>query len=82
MLDEGMNKFSASGGTIPPAGKALRMTDRRSKNATNHIIKNSDNGKLLGVTVYANLNFSCHLENILKKLSSHVSKNYTLHEHP
>ena len=32
-----------------------------------YIIKNSDNEKLLGVTVDANLNFNCHLENILKK---------------
>ena len=31
-------------------------------------IKNSDNEKLLGVAVDANLNFSRHLENILKKL--------------
>ena len=40
----------------------------------NYIIKNSDNEKLLGVTVDANLNFNCHLENILKKASkkSHV----------
>ena len=34
-----------------------------------YIIKNSDNEKLLGVTVDANLNFTCHLENILKKPS-------------
>ena len=33
-----------------------------------YIIKNSDNKKLLGVTVDANHNFNCHLENILKKL--------------
>ena len=32
-----------------------------------YIIKNSDYEKLLGVTVDANLNFNCHLENILKK---------------
>ena len=31
-------------------------------------IKNSDNEKLLGVTVNANLNFICHLENTKKKL--------------
>ena len=29
--------------------------------------KNTDNEKRLGVTVDANLNFNCHLENILKK---------------
>ena len=33
------------------------------------IIKNSDNEKLLGVKVDADLNFHCHLENILKKAS-------------
>ena len=38
-----------------------------------YIIKNSDNEKLLGVTVDANLNFNCHLENRLKKLV----KNFT-----
>ena len=32
-----------------------------------YVIENSDNEKLLGVTVDANLNFNCHLENILKK---------------
>ena len=32
-----------------------------------YIIKNGDNEKFLGVTVDANLNFNCHLENILKK---------------
>ena len=32
-----------------------------------YIRKNGDNEKLLGVTVDANLNFNCHLENILKK---------------
>ena len=37
-----------------------------------YIIKNSDNEKLLGVTVDANLNFNCHLENILKKASKKV----------
>ena len=37
-----------------------------------YIIKNSDNEKLLGVTVDANLNFNCHLENILKKASKNV----------
>ena len=35
----------------------------------NYIIKNSDNEKLLGVTVDANLNFNCHQKNILKKAS-------------
>ena len=44
-----------------------------------YIIKNSDNEKLLGVTVDANLNFNCHLENILKKASKkvHVSARIT-----
>ena len=37
-----------------------------------YIIKNSDHEKLLGVTVDANLNFNCHLENILKKASKKV----------
>ena len=34
-----------------------------------YIIKNSDYEKLLGVTVDTNLNFNCHLENMLKKSS-------------
>ena len=41
--------------------------------------------KLLGVTTDANLNFSCHLENKLKKASaksSRFSGNYTLYEYP
>ena len=37
-----------------------------------YIIKDSDNEKLLGVTVDAALNFNCHLENILKKASKKV----------
>ena len=37
-----------------------------------YIIKNSDNEKLLGVTVDTNLNFNCHLVNILKKASKKV----------
>ena len=37
-----------------------------------YIIKNSDNEKLLGVTVDTNLNFNCHLENILKKAGKKV----------
>ena len=37
--------------------------------AKDYIIKNSDNEKLLGVTVDANFNFNCHLENILKNVS-------------
>ena len=37
-----------------------------------YIIKNSDNKKLLGVAVDADLNFNCHLENILKKASKKV----------
>ena len=38
-----------------------------------YIIKNSDNEKLLGAIVDANLkNFNCHLENILKKASKKV----------
>ena len=36
------------------------------------IIRNSDNEKLLGVTVDANVNFNCHLENILKKASKKI----------
>ena len=42
-----------------------------------YIIKNSDNEKLLFVTVDAKPNFSCHLENIPKML-----ENYTLHQFP
>ena len=41
-------------------------------NGKDSITKNSDNEKLLGVTVDANLNFNCHLENILKKASKKV----------
>ena len=37
-----------------------------------YIIKNSDYEKLLGVTVDAYLNFTCHLENVLKKASKKV----------
>ena len=37
-----------------------------------YIIKSSDHEKLLGVTVDANLNFNCHLDNILKKASKKV----------
>ena len=37
-----------------------------------YVIENSDNEKLLGVTVDANLNFNCHLENILQKASKKV----------
>ena len=37
-----------------------------------YIIKNSDNEKLLGVTVDTNLNFNCPLENILKKASKNA----------
>ena len=37
-----------------------------------YIIKNRDNEKLLGVTIDTNLNFICHLENILKKGSKKV----------
>ena len=37
-----------------------------------YMIKNSDNEKLLGVTDDDNLNFNCHLENILKKASKKV----------
>ena len=45
-----------------------------------YIIRNSDNEKLLGVKVDANLNFNCHLENILKKLVKMFMfcENYTL----
>ena len=38
-----------------------------------YVIRNSDNKKLLGLTVDANLNFSCHLENILKKSSRKIT---------
>ena len=37
-----------------------------------YIIKNSNNEKLLSVTVDTNLNFNCHLENIRKKASKKV----------
>ena len=37
-----------------------------------YIIKNSDYGKLLGVTVDTKLNFDCHFENILKKASKNI----------
>ena len=37
-----------------------------------YIIKNCDNEKLLGVTVDANLNSNCHIENILKKACKKV----------
>ena len=40
--------------------------------AKDYIIKNSENEKLLGVTVDANLNFNFHFENILKKPSKKV----------
>ena len=32
-----------------------------------YVIKNNDNEKVLGVTVDANLNFNCHIQNMLKK---------------
>ena len=31
------------------------------------VIKNSDNEKFLSLTIDANLNFNCHMENILEK---------------
>ena len=37
-----------------------------------YVIKNSDNEKLLGVSVDTNLNLTCHLENILKRGSKKV----------
>ena len=37
-------------------------------------MKNSNNEKLSGVTVYANLNFDNHLENILRKASKKVQR--------
>ena len=37
-----------------------------------YVIKNSDNEKLLGVSVDTNLNLICHLENILKRGSKKV----------
>ena len=49
------------------------------------IIKNSDYEKFLGVTVDANLNFNCHLGNILKKASKKVHllvRITTLYEYP
>ena len=36
------------------------------------VIKNSDNEKLLGVTIDAAFNFNCHIENILKKAGKKV----------
>ena len=36
------------------------------------VIKNSDNEKLLGVAIHANLNCNCHLGNMLKKASNKV----------
>ena len=36
------------------------------------VIKDSDNERLLGVTVDANLNFNCHLENLLIKTNKIV----------
>ena len=49
-----------------------------------YIIKNSDYEKLLGVTVDINLNFNCHLENILKKASKkvHMLARITPYEYP
>ena len=41
-------------------------------NVKYYIIKHMDNEKLLGVTVDANFNFNCDLENILKKASKIV----------
>ena len=43
-----------------------------SNKVKDYIIKNSDYEKLLGVTVDANLNFKCHLENILKEAGKKV----------
>ena len=37
-----------------------------------YIMQNSDNERLLGVIVDANLNFNCQLENILKTASTKV----------
>ena len=50
-------------------------------NVKDFIIKNTDNEKRLDVSVDANLNFNCHLENILKtcqQKSSRASENYTI----
>ena len=47
----------------------LLMSISMSIKIKNYIIKNSDNEKILGVTVDADLNFNCHQENILKKAS-------------
>ena len=48
--------------------------------AKDSVIRESDNGKLLGVAMDANLSFDLHLKNII--LSSHFSENYTLYEYP
>ena len=37
-----------------------------------YVIKNNDNEKVLGVTVDANLNFNCHIQNMLKKANKKV----------
>ena len=57
--------------------KPLQMSSAYEYTYTNfhygkRLIKNSENEKLLGVTVDANLNFNLHLENILKKPSKKV----------
>ena len=36
------------------------------------VIKNSDNEKFLSLTIDANLNFNCHMENILEKARKKV----------
>ena len=44
-----------------------------------YMIKNSDNEKLLVVTVDVNLNFNCHLENTLKKARKKFTCSRELH---
>ena len=44
-----------------------------------YIIKNSDNEKLLDVAVDTNLNFNCHLKNILKKIIKKFTRYRELH---
>ena len=48
--------------------------------AKDSAIRESDNGKLLGVAMETNLSFDLRLKNILA--SSHFSENYALYEYP
>ena len=63
------NHMKANHGKCHPLISTLTSVSLKVKD---YIIKNSDNEKLLGVTVDGNLNFNCHLENILKKASKKV----------